>query len=454
MDELSRRLPRSCWTPALEKLPREALASLQLERLQQRLQHAYNGSPFWRQRMDDAGATPERIVSLSDYSALFPLLRRDDIVAAEQVKPPYGTYPSLDPRLAIRHHQTSGTSGSPPLRVFDTPRDWAWGSDMWATGLWALGVRPDDRALVAFGYGLFIGFWGLHYALEKIGVTTIATGSLDSETRIRLILDQDVSVVACTPTYALRLGLTARELGVDLVRDANVHLVLTSGEPRPEATRTAIAAAFDAFVGDTAGMTEAGTIFMFECLDSPGQCHIIESDFIEEVLDPETLEPVDYGERGVRVMTGLGREGIQVFRYWTNDLVTKVRHDQCPCGRTWDMYAGGIQGRHDDMRKIRGVWFMPVMAEEVIRSFPEVDEFQCLLTTIDALDTLVIEIEPKAEYAERSYAELGEKVRLAIKRSLSLNPRVEVIAPGTLPRYEMKAKRFRDVREAVTADKA
>src|SRR4029077_16889741 len=128
----------------------------------------------------------------------------------------------------MRYHQTSGSTGQPPVRTFDTARDWVWTSDMWATGLYAMGIPDRDVPAVAFGYGLFIGFWGLHYALEKIGCTTIATGSFDSEKPIRLLLDQAITAVACTPTYALRLALTAKQMGVDLARESKVTIVVTS----------------------------------------------------------------------------------------------------------------------------------------------------------------------------------------------------------------------------------
>jgi phenylacetate-CoA ligase len=198
-------------------------------------------------------------------------------------------------------------------------------------------------------------------------------------------------------------------------------------------------------------MTEAATIFMFECSDEPGGCHIIEPDFIEEVIEPESMQPAGYGERGVRVMTSLGREGIQMFRYWTNDLVVRRRYDECPCGRTWDWYEGGIQGRHDDMRKVRGVWFMPIMIEDVVRAFPDVDEFQCVLATIDELDTLVLKIEPRAGYPPDEAQRLAEAIRTEVKRQISLNPLVEVAPAGSLPRFEMKARRFQDGRPGASA---
>ena len=428
-------------------MPRDELRRRQWYKLQRQLEHAYAGSEFWRQRMDSAGCPPDQLKSLDDYSARFPLLKREEIGAAEALAPPYGIFPSVDPKLAIRHHQTSGTSGAQPIRTFDTARDWAWAAEMWATGAYAMGVRAGDRALVAFGYGLFIGFWGLQYAFEKIGCTVIPTGSFDSEKRVQLLLENQVKVLACTPTYALRLAHTARQLGVDLAKEGSVRIVVASGEPRPEATKRKIEEAFGAFCGDTAGMTEAATIFMFECVEEPGGCHIIEADYVEEVLAPDTLQPVGYGQRGVRVMTSLGREGIQVFRYWTGDLVTRVPHSECRCGRTWDLYQGGIQGRADDMRKIRGVWFMPSMIEDVVRDFAEVDEFQITLEKREELDTLVIQLEPGAGLEQ---LDLRDRFGAEVKRRLGLTPVVSVVPPGTLPRFEMKAKRFRDLTQQPT----
>lgn len=440
------QLPRGYWNPVTETMPRDRLRELQWHKLQALLRHVYDGSPYYRDKMAIANCRPDQIASLEEYMSRFPILTRADITAAEAVSPPYGTLPAIDPRHAMRYHQTSGSTGQPPVRTFDTCRDWVWAADMWATGLYAMGIREDDRVAVAFGYGLFIGFWGLHYALEKIGCTTIATGSFDSEKRIQLVIDQGITVVACTPTYAMRLALTAKQMGIDLARETEVRIVVTSGEPRPDSTKRSIADAFGAFAGDTAGMTEAATIFMFECVEEPGGAHIIETDYLEEVLDPETMRPVEYGERGVRVMTSLGREGICMLRYWTNDLVVKLPHTACSCGRTWDIYRAGIQGRHDDMRKIRGVWFVPSMVEDVVRVFPEIDEYQCTLDTIDALDTLIIQIEPRSDLVAAERERLQLRFAAEAKRVLSLTPRVALAESGSLPRFEMKAKRFRDIR--------
>ena len=439
-------LPRGMWRPSAETMPRTELRCLQWRKLQAQLAHAYAHSPFYRERMDRAGCRPDEIAGLEDYCARFPVLERSELIVAEQSAPPYGSLAAVDPRLAVARHQTSGSSGQPPVFTFDTARDWAWVADMFATGLYALGIRPGDQAAVVFGYGMFIGLWAGHYGLQRIGATPISTGSFDTEQRIRLLCDEDVRAVLCTPTYALHMAHRARDLGVDLATETKVALLVVTGEPRPERTRRLIERAWGAHAGEVAGMTEAGTLLMFECGPEARGLHVIETDVLEEVLDPDTRRPLGYGERGVRVMTTLGREGIPMLRYWTNDVVVRQPAHACSCGRTWDFYEGGIVGRADDVRKIRGCLFTPAMIEDVARSFDEIVEFQTVLDTVGALDTLIITVEPR-EHAPSDAADgLARRFGAAIKRAVGVTPVVQVGKPGSLPRFEMKANRFRDVR--------
>jgi phenylacetate-CoA ligase len=163
------------------------------------------------------------------------------------------------------------------------------------------------------------------------------------------------------------------------------------------------------------------------------------------VLDPETKRPVGYGERGVRVSTGIGREGLQLFRHWTEDLVVKRPWHECRCGRTWDWLDGGIIGRVDDMRKIRGVSVTPVMVEEVMRGFAEVGEFQTTLRTVRGLDTIVLRVEPN-ETPGADLSTLGERISTEVKREIGIRPEVELAEVGSLPRFELKAARFHDER--------
>jgi phenylacetate-coenzyme A ligase PaaK-like adenylate-forming protein len=425
------------WNPRTETMPREELAAWQWQKLRRALDQARN-SKFWADRI------PEDIESFEDYTRRVPLVTKKDLVAAEEVAPPFGTLPSIDPAAGIRFHQTSGTSGNTPLRTFDTMRDWAWAVDQWCIALHAFGGRPGMRACVAFGYGMFIGFWGLQDAMMRMGCTVLPTGSMDSAARVRLLVDYQIEIIGATPTYALRLLETAKDMGIDLATDGNVKIVITGAEPRPPATVRAIADGFGANVYDVAGMTELATVFTFECPRKPNSFHIIEPAAIEEVLHPETREPVDYGERGVRVMTGLGREGWQVFRYWTEDIVVKRPWHECSCGRTWDLYEGGIIGRADDMRKIRGISVTPVMVEDVVRGFTDVREFQTVLRADRGLDVMVLRVELTDPASVPDG--LAERIGAEIKHTIGLAPRVELVAPGVLPRFEAKAARFHDER--------
>jgi phenylacetate-coenzyme A ligase PaaK-like adenylate-forming protein len=443
---------RGFWNRAAETMPRERLREMQWAKLRTQLRHVYQGSEFHRARMDDADCRPDDLAGLDDYFARFPLLHRADLLAAEAAAPPYGTLAAVDPALAIARHQTSGSSGLPPVRTFDTARDWAWISDMFACGLYAVGIRPGDQVAVVFGYGMFIGFWAGHYGLQRMGATAVATGSLDTERRIRLLMSEDIKALMCTPTYALHMAHRAERMGVDLATQTNVELLVVTGEPRPARTRRLIEKAWGAPALEVAGMTEVGTLIMFECGQDASGMHIIETDVIEEVLDAETKQPVAYGERGVRVMTTLGRESLTMLRYWTNDIVVRQPYDSCSCGRTWDLYQGGILGRADDVKKIRGCLFTPSMVEDVARSFDEIEEFQTVLDTIDALDTLIITLEPKPHITAEVAADVAARFGAAVKQAVGVTPHMRIGAIGSLPRFEMKAKRFTDARPAQHED--
>ncbi|MFE7134894.1 phenylacetate--CoA ligase family protein [Streptomyces sp. NPDC057638] len=427
------------WNSRAETMPRAELARWQWRRLRRALAYAADRSPLWAQRI------PGGIGSLEEYTARMPLLFKADLVAAQAAGPPYGTWPALDPALGVRHHQTSGTSGHPPVRTFDTERDWAWITDTFCTALYANGVRSRHQGLVAFGYGLFAGFWGMHYALERMGCTVVPAGGLDSTATVRLLVERGIEVLGLTPSYALRLMERAREMGVDLARDAGVEVILAGAEPRSDATTRAVEEAFGARVFNAAGTTEFGGVFMFECPQRRGACHINEPLVIEEVLHPVTRRPVGYGEEGVRVTTGLYREGMPLFRHWTEDVVVKRPASACGCGRSWDFLDGGILRRLDDMRKIRGVSVTPVMIEDVLRAFPEVGEFRSSIRTVRGLDTVHVVAEAAA-YGSAGAAALCARIAEEFKREIGIRPRVELAAAGALPRTTWKAARLHDER--------
>jgi phenylacetate-CoA ligase len=435
------------WNPKVETLERAQLEALQLAKLCYQLAWAAQRSPWYRRTL--AGVDPAQLTSIEDLRRL-PMLTRQDWMTSQAENPPYGELPVIGGEGAIRIHTTSGTTGRDPLRALDSRKDWAWIAEMWAYGIWGCGVRPEDTAYIAFGYGSFIGFWGLHYSMEKIGVLNVPGGAQTTEARMRQIVDFGATVVASTPTYALRLAQEAATLGIDLPGSA-VERIILSGEPAgsiPQ-TKALIEEQWGAKAYDTAGMTEIGTIMVFECAHQPGGTHIIEDHVIEEVIDPDTLEPIGYGEPGERVVTSFGRGTIPLIRYRTGDLVCKVPAATCSCGRVYDIYEGGILGRVDDMKIIRGTNVYPRAIEAIVREFSLVDEFQTVITREGVRDEITLRVELKPEAADEHWDGLAEMLhnKLALAHE-GLNFRVERAGAGELPRFELKAKRTIDLRDA------
>jgi phenylacetate-CoA ligase len=298
---------------------------------------------------------------------------------------------------------------------------------------------------VAFGYATFIGFWGLHYAGEKLGCLVLPGGAMTTDQRVKQIVDMGATVVASTPTYALRMAQEARTLGIDLASSGVQRLIL-SGEPAGSipATKRLIEEQWGAKAGDTAGMTELGTIMIFECSDQPGGTHLIEDHYIEEVVDPITDEPVAYGELGERVVTSFGRGFIPVLRYRTRDLVVRQPASACTCGRTFDLYEGGIRGRVDDMKLVRGTNVYPRAVEAIVREHAEIDEFQIRLYTKDEIrDEIEVLVEIPSGDADAIVATLTKALADAHE---GLRFGVRVAENGSLPRFELKAKRLVDER--------
>jgi phenylacetate-CoA ligase len=435
------------WNPKIETLDRQQLDALQLAKLRRQVAWAQTRSPWYRRTLD--GFDVSGLRSLDDLRRL-PMLTREEWMNSQFEHPPYGEIPAIGGEGAIRIHTTSGTTGKGPLRAIDSRKDWAWIAEMWAYGIWGCGIRPRDTAYIAFGYGSFIGFWGLHYSMEKIGVLNVPGGAQPTETRVRQIVDFGATVVASTPTYALRLAQEASTLGIDLPGSAVSRLIL-SGEPAgsiPQ-TKALIEEQWGAKAYDTAGMTEIGTIMVFECARQPGGTHIIEDHVIEEVIDPATLEPVGYGQRGERVVTSFGRGAIPLLRYRTGDLVCKVPAATCDCGRGFDIYEGGILGRVDDMKIIRGTNVYPRAIEAIVREFPEVDEFQTVITREGVRDEITLRVELKPDWDAGRWDALHDDLHKRLAQAHEgLNFRVERAGEGELPRFELKAKRTVDTRDA------
>ena len=436
------------WNPKHETLPRAELQALQLLKLRRLCEWAYGTTPFHKRKFDEAGFHPEQLKTLDDIRRI-PFMTREDWMASLQEKPLFGDTLATDPTNAIRYHLTSGTSGRTPIRVLDSTKDWGWISEMWCYGLWGFGIRPEDSVYFAFGYGSFIGFWGAHYACEKMGALVVPGGAQTTEARIKQIVELGVTTVASTPTYALHLWQKAREMGIDLATQSKVNKVILSGEPAGSipAVKRQLEEAWGARCGDTAGMTEIGTIMVFECSHPSGGTHIIEDHFIEEVLDPNSSEPVGYGELGERVVTSFGRGFIPLIRYRTSDMVMKVPAETCSCGRTWDLYSGGIRGRWDDMKLIRGTNVYPSAVEAIIREYPAIDEFQIYFWRKDNVqDEIDIKLEIKPGF-ENTWPDLQAKLAKDLAQAHEgLRFNVVRMDHDSLPRFELKARRLKDDR--------
>jgi phenylacetate-CoA ligase len=437
------------WNPRHETMPRPQIEALQTRKLKNLVAWADAKVPWQSKRLRAAGVTADSIKSLADLRRI-PMMTRDEWMQGQLDHPPYGPILAAPPEAAIRYHLTSGTTGRTPIQVLDSMKDWEWIAEMWCYGFWGFGVRPVDTVFFAFSYGTFVGFWGAHYACEKLGTLVLAGGNMTTEARVKQILTMKATVVCSTPTYALRMAQEAKTMGVDLAGSAVKRLIL-SGEPAGSipATKRLIEEEWGAKAADTAGMTEVGTIMMFECERQPGGTHIIEDHYIEEVVNPDTGEPVPYGELGERLITSFGRGFIPVLRYRTRDLVVRVPASNCPCGRTFDLYDGGIRGRVDDMRLVRGTNVYPRAVEAIVREYKEIDEFRIHLYTADErqdeIEVLIEIPDPKADESRiltglgKSLAEAHEGLRFGVKK----------VQAGSLPRFELKAKRLQDDRTVI-----
>jgi phenylacetate-CoA ligase len=444
--------PSPYWNPRTETLARHELDALQLRKLQDLVAWTLEHAPWQGQHLRDADICADTIQSLDDLRRI-PFLTRDDWMATQIADPPYGAVLAAPPEAAIRYHTTSGTSGSRPLAVLDGPKDWEWITEMWCYAFWGAGVRSPDSVFFAFSYGTFVGFWGAHYACEKLGCRVLPGGNMTTEARVRMIAETQATVVCSTPTYALRMAQEAEALGIDLA-GGPVHTLVLSGEPAGSipATKALIEEQWGAVAVDTAGMTEVGTIVMFECEHQPGGPHIIEDHFIEEVIDPESGEPVTYGQLGERVVTSFGRGFIPVLRYRTRDLVCKVPASRCACGRGFDVYDGGIRGRVDDMKVVRGTNVYPRAIEEIVRHVEGLEEFQVRLYTAEGIrDEIEVLIE-LGEPHDRVHETLSELGRELARAHEGLRFGVRLADPGSLPRFELKAKRLADEREVWGGD--
>ena len=417
---------------------REELVSHQLVNLRRLIAAIIPANSFYAGKYSQLPTTDVR--SLDDFSARFPFTAKQELVENQQAHPPYGTNLTFSLDRYTRLHQTSGTRGQ-PLRWLDTPENWDWMIASWQKIFLAAGVSKNDRIYFAFSFGPFIGFWLAFEAAQKLGSLCIPAGGLSSEVRLRGILDNEATILCCTPTYALRLGEVALQQGIDL-RKSKIKTLIVAGEPGGSipSTREAISKLWNgARVFDHHGMTETGPV-TYECPAQAGLLHVIESAYFAEIVVPNGDQAVAPGEVGELILTTLGRVGSPLLRYRTGDLVKAKRPSCCRCGSFDLALEGGILGRADDMVIVRGVNIYPSAIEEIIRTCGDVAEFRVHLSNAKTLAEIKIAIEPVTSCSQPKA--LSAKLEKLLSQAFSLRIPVETVGTGTLPRFEMKAKRW------------
>lgn len=429
------------YQPDIETMSREDLEALQLERLQALVKRVYEKIPFYKESFDKAGISPEDIKSLADLTKL-PFTVKQDMRDAY----PFGLF-AVPRKEVVRVHCSSGTTGTATV-VGYTQKDLENWGDCFARALYGAGCGPDSTLQIAYGYGLFTGGLGAHNGGERAGCTVLPMSTGNTKRQVRLMKDFDVDCLCCTPSYALNIAEVAEEEGYD-IREFSIHAGILGAEPCSEATRAEIEQKMGIQFYDIYGLSEVmGPGVACECEKQHG-LHVCEDQFIIEILDPKTLQPVPDGEWGEVVFTTLCKECSPLVRYRTRDI-SRILVGECECGRTFRR-MDRIAGRTDDMMILRGVNVFPSQIEEEIVSFPEIaPQYQLILTTKGTLDHAELRVEtvPEFPFDEiRRLEKLKKDLQKALKENLQIAVDVKIVEPKTIERAEGKAKRIIDMRE-------
>lgn len=425
---------------------RAEIEAQQLERLRTLISDIQGSNDFYAGRLKDAGiGSGDDIVSLADFAQRMPFTTKMDLVWDREEFPPYGSNLTYPLETYARYCQSSGTT-SVPLPWLDTRESWAAMLDCWDRVYEAADVSPTDVVFFAFSFGPFLGFWSAFDAATRRGNLAIPSGGLGSQARLQMMATNRATVLCCTPTYALRLGEVLAEQDASELGEIPLRKIIVAGEPGgsiPEVRQRIEALWPGARVFDHHGMTEVGPV-TYETPQKPLSLSVIEEAYFAEILDRETEQEVQPGERGELVLTTLTRTACPLLRYRTGDLVQKswVESED---GRQHLCLEGGILGRVDEMVVIRGVNIYPTAIEKIIRGFPEVAEFQVTQTTRQSMAELEIAVEPQEGIALDS--DLGSRIGKALHNAFALRIPVKLVAPESLPRFEFKSKRWVKVGE-------
>jgi phenylacetate-CoA ligase len=424
----------------IETMNRRELEVLQLQRLKWTVDYCYRNVPFYKKRLDEAGVTADKIKSLKDIKYI-PPTTKDDL----RDNYPFGLFAKPIKEIA-RIHASSGTTGKPTV-VGYTKHDIDMWSDCVARIVSMAGATADDIVQISFGYGMFTGALGLHYGLEKIGATVVPNSSGNTEKALMFMRDFGTTALVATPSYALYMSEVAKELEFPM-SDYKLRLGLFGSEGCTPEMRTQVEKGWGLFATDNYGMSELmGPGVSGECQERDG-LHFNEDYFIPEIVDSQTLEPLDVGQTGELLVTTLLKEGIPLLRYRTRDI-SRLNYEPCKCGRT-GVRMDKVKGRSDDMLKIRGVNVFPSQIESVLVGSAQIGgHYQLVIRREGFTDTLEVKVELADNSLLEKYSEiekLQNNIKHRLQTTLGIQCKLSIVEPKSLERFVGKAQRILDLR--------
>lgn len=424
------------------KLSKSEIKKLQNERLRRLVKYVYEKSPFYRRRFAESGIHPDDIRTKEDLRKI-PFTTKNDL----RDNYPLGLL-SADPSQIVRFHASSGTTGNPTVVAYTKQDIESW-AELNARCLEIAGVTSSDVVQVAYGYGLFTGGLGLHYGAERLGAKVIPASTGNTKRQLKLMKDLGTTVICCTPSYGLFLAESARDEGLDPKKDLKIRVGVFGAEPWSENTRRRLEEQFVESAHDIYGMSELnGPGVAMECKMKDG-LHVWEDHYIVEIIDPNTGEVLEPGEKGEMVVTTIMKEGMPLLRYRTRDI-TILDDDPCECGLSHARIKR-ILGRTDDMLKIRGICVFPSQVEEILMKTEGVSPYyQLVVDREGVMDRLMVKVEVSEDFKTDRLTDLvnlQQKLEEELKDTLSIHAVVELVEPKKLPRSEGKAQRIIDMRK-------
>lgn len=429
------------WEKELECLSRPELEQLQLERLQTTLKRVGTNVPFYRNKFNERKLKPSQLNSLDDLKD-YPFTLKQDL----RDNYPYGLF-AVPLRDVVRVHSSSGTTGSATVVGYSKNDILTW-SNLVARVLCGAGVTPDDVIQIAFGYGLFTGGFGLHYGAERLGASVIPISAGNTKRQIQIMQDFKSTALVCTPSYALKMADVMMDMGIN-PNGLSLRYGLFGAEPWSEAMRQEINERLGIRATDNYGLSEVlGPGVAGECEECNG-LHVNEDHFYIEILDPDTLEPVQPGEVGELVITTLTKEAFPVIRYRTRDL-TRLLPEPCPCGRTFKRVSR-MMGRSDDMLIIKGVNVFPTQIESVLFDIKGTEPHYRLIVERENNEdklTVMVEVVESIFFDEMKKQRLFvDSIRKRMASELGIGVNIQLVEERTLERFEGKGDRVIDKRE-------